>query len=201
MKWGRIAAFTVAIAVVIAAFTVANSFLDACVEACYANDDWAPQTTFRRDIDVQMQIEGLDSLSQLISAAYEIAHGLDADAWLTTTNFRAEDMGHTGSIEFIFASHHEWRNQMTQVTLNFDVDSLTFFRANFVRGHSRWVGGGLMPISYEYINMTLEELLSVVEEMKEVNLAEIDNVIRIELSSDRICAIILGSGVTRICKR
>ena len=175
--------------------------LPAVTEWRYNNDDFAPYTSFRRSIGRQSSINSLNLLSDLLPEANEVAKYFDEEVVLTRISFTTEDLGQTGNINFVFARLYERRNQVTVITVVFDINDMMFDSVEFRRGHSKRVSAILEPIGMVYMEMAFDELFSEVAYLLEKDLDEISNAITIELTRNRICAYSQGeSGRLRICR-
>jgi len=134
----------------------------------------------------------------LLPEAREIAEYFDTEVVLTTVRFATEDMGQTGNINFTYARFYERRNQITVVTVFFDIASMTFEAVEFERGHSSRASAILDPFDMMYVEMPFDKLFGEVEYIISEIFADINYSITVELSRNRIC--VFGRGIPRVCR-
>jgi len=128
------------------------------------NDDFAPQSSFSRELNEHFTNGSINILSNIIPDANHIASRYADDLNLVEIVINSLDAGISGNIQFIYTKVHEFRNRMTRIDVYFNIEDLKFYRIDYISGSGRQVSGRTTKMNDTYLNVPISRLFETTQE-------------------------------------
>lgn len=139
---------------------------------CYNDDDWAPYTYYRKELDIPIKSQPI-SIASLEEEITTIANNYDEGTRLNKVIVTFKDHkqinSQNGIIEFSFYKTNDNKeiNQATNVILRFNMKTNKVYEVEFEKGHGKRVWGVERPIEKDISERLFKDIFLILKDNSE----------------------------------